>query len=145
MADSGIYDFLKQPRTIAFAASVAEPFAEKQTENKNNSSRLFSCLYCPRKFGTSQALGGHQNAHKRERAAARRSFSSLPPPVQVQLEPHHSSSVQFFEHWLPPLYDSIRSAQPPFSVHGGSEVVNPEPLSPSTDQSSVDLDLSLHL
>ncbi|KAF5192169.1 Zinc finger protein [Thalictrum thalictroides] len=42
--------------------------------NQPEPKQFFICKYCSRKFYSPQALGGHQNAHKREKIVANASY-----------------------------------------------------------------------
>ncbi|KAL1561843.1 transcriptional regulator SUPERMAN-like [Salvia divinorum] len=92
---------------------------------KPSKSKTFTCSFCYREFSTSQALGGHQNAHKQERALAKHRHNMVD---LTAAGPDAHPPIQGYSYYPP--YSTL---QPFYSrshgVRAQSNMIHPKPYS----------------
>ncbi|KAG5254128.1 zinc finger protein [Salix suchowensis] len=148
---------------LSLGGNLPSTTGDYDSQSRPASGKIFSCNFCRRKFFSSQALGGHQNAHKKERGAARRYTSqrtvglpvSSPMARSLGVRPHslvhkpirdgtaisgrfNEASAGFDLPWMPFTVDDTTDLTWP-----GSFRLDPQP--PETSSKTLKLDLSLRL
>ncbi|OVA03061.1 zinc finger protein [Macleaya cordata] len=131
-----------------------KPDDDQVKDDVGTGRSYYECVFCKRGFTTAQALGGHMNIHRRDRASRVRQPAPAPPVSSNQTIEYARPvfptpvSTQYlpYQMYFPPLTSTSTTEYVP-SYHGGDnlDIQNPRASSRFDDDEDWCTSLSLQI
>lgn len=98
--------------------------------------RSYSCSFCGREFRSAQALGGHMNVHRRDRARLKQSSSLTSESHGSHQRHHHSPCTPLGTWYLDQVGSPVSNSNPNPNCDVVASVVSPRVSAASTRENS---------